>query len=115
MEKKLPRIKKEICSFLSDEDGRIFRKSVLAISSLVGGVALSGLFSDLVPPVRADGPYGVVWQCNHTNAISAAYDDRFCKIVATHNFHANLFTAGWQHMIAGCTHTNNCPSVPSPC
>jgi len=115
MKKKLPRIKKEVCSFLSDESGRISKRSLIAISSVVGGVALYGLFSNVIPSVRADGPFQTQITCNHGNSISAGYDPTHCAIKATHNLHTSVST-GYVHMASGCVHTNNCaPLIPDAC
>ncbi|RLI93384.1 MAG: hypothetical protein DRO89_00020 [Candidatus Altiarchaeales archaeon] len=114
MKKKLPKIKKEVCCFLSDESGRISKKSLIAISSVIGGIAISGLFSGAIRSVKADGPYGIRATCNHTNNIGADYDPTSCTIKVTHNLSLNKHYNSGVHMISGCTHTNNCDAT-DPC
>jgi len=45
LKKFLPRFKKKISSFLSEEDGRISKQSLLAISAFLATGALSTIFS----------------------------------------------------------------------
>ncbi|MBN2013755.1 MAG: hypothetical protein JW778_01105 [Candidatus Altiarchaeota archaeon] len=109
MKKRLPRIRKELCSFLSEEDGRIPKKSMLAIGSTMGGIALAGLFSDVIPSAEATCPSETVFTCWHNNTINAAYDSTMCAITATHNLHANFSVGPGEHGTSGCRHDNSCP------
>ena len=85
--KGLPKIKKTISAFLSNEEGRILKRSIITIGSVACGITIAKLLSDIIPSVEAcsHGAYSHAW---HSNTITAGYSDADCAIQVTHQLHS---------------------------
>ncbi len=85
----LPKIKKTISAFLSNEEGKILKKSIISAGSVFGSIAIMKLMSDIIPQVEA---------CSHSRHMNITKTDTFtatnynagmCKIEAVHNLHTS--------------------------
>ena len=91
--KSLPKVKKNVSAFLSNEDGKILKRSVITIGSVVGSMALVKLISDIIPTVEATS------HSDHTshsqvNDVNIRYRPDLCAIEAEHTLHT-LSTGHW--------------------
>jgi hypothetical protein len=82
----LPRLKKTVSAFMSNEEGRILKKSIITIGAVAGGVAISNLLSDIIPIVEAysHSAHSFIWS---TNTISASWVGADCAIKPSHSLH----------------------------
>lgn len=91
----LPKIKKNVSAFLSDEDGQIMKKSMITMGSIAGGVAIAKLLSDMIPAVEATSHTDHTSH-SQTNDIIGSYEDEFCRLKATHQLHSESTHANYK-------------------
>ncbi len=77
--KVIPKLKKKINSFLSEEDGQITKSSVLKTGAVVGMLALIPALADIVSAAS-------------TNTLADSYDGS--TVTGTHTNHANHASHG---------------------
>lgn len=93
--KRLPRIKKTVSAFISNEEGRISKKSIVLMSSLVGGIAIAKLLSEIIPNVEACS-HSQFYSHNFTNTMTGGYAPSSCAIKAEHTLHTQaVHTNSW--------------------
>ncbi len=76
MNDKLPKIKKTISSFISDESGQISKQSLLSLGAILGSAVALDLLAEEAGAWHSSANPG------HTNSISLAYTTG--KITASH-------------------------------
>ncbi|MFH0861298.1 MAG: hypothetical protein V1921_08860 [Candidatus Altiarchaeota archaeon] len=76
LESKLPSIRKDVSSFLTEEEGKITRESLSVLGSVVGAVSLGYLMLS-ISDVKSQFPM-------HTNQIVIGYDDVTGTVTGQH-------------------------------
>jgi hypothetical protein len=92
----LPQIKKTVSSFISDEEGRIPKKSAVRIGSVIGGIATASLILSAIPCVSASshGSHCSVYDYNQdTVTLKAGWNPNTCAVEVTHDLHSSHVNA----------------------
>ncbi|RLI89967.1 MAG: hypothetical protein DRO62_00350 [Candidatus Altiarchaeales archaeon] len=85
--KSLPKVKRTVSAFLSNEEGRILKRSIITIGSVAGGIAIAKLISDIIPSVEANS-HSNYWKHGFANDIGGRYVPKHCRIEAKHTLHS---------------------------
>ncbi len=92
MKNKLPKVRKTVSAFLTDEDGKISKQATLALGGVMGAAVLAGVLA-----ATSDASY------THSNSIAADYDVTHTDAVTgIHSSHASHSSCHSSHSSCSC-------------
>ena len=82
--KNLPRIKKTVSTFLSCEDGRISKRAILRIGTVIGGAAIGKSLLGMISSVEGGSHTSFYSHSNTTTELHVDYRSGPCDIFGKH-------------------------------